>query len=203
MQDNTAFIFFKPPHPPQAAPVCCEYKYDQNTQCAVNTLCFSVEPVPCEICCSQNLTFYWLWLKESGLRRWFQFHCPHVLSSMRCRYWTSLWCRWCIIAPQYVSAVPFNIATGWMLLLSLTGNVELVLVRHTHWHHYCFFTTSLILLLLTVVFLTCLGLNQVNAFKMNSSPLSRGSLMSFCGCLSLKFMCMHVFKEVFVFACWL
>lgn len=99
----TCFSYFLSHHiPPQAAPVCCEYKC-QNTQYAVKTLNFSEAPVRSESYYWQNLTFYWLWLMESGLRRWFQFHWPHVQSCMRCKYWISLWCRWHIIAPQHVS----------------------------------------------------------------------------------------------------
>lgn len=96
----------------------------EHTVCR-KTQSFSEAAVPCEIYHWQNLTFYWLWLKESGLRWWFQFHCPHMQSCMRCKYWISLWCRWCIILPQCVSTTAFDVATG----LSFTGNVELVMSR--------------------------------------------------------------------------
>lgn len=99
MQDNTYFLSHH--ILPQAAPVWCEYKC-QNAQRAVKTLSFSEAPVPCE----SNTDRIWLFT-DFGWRKavWGEFHCPHVQSCMRCKYWISLQCRCCIMAPQHVSAV--------------------------------------------------------------------------------------------------
>lgn len=66
---------------------------------------------------------------ERSLRRFFFLsHCPRAQSCTGCKYSISLWCRWRITGPRCVSILP----PGKVACVGLSGNIELVLVRHAY-----------------------------------------------------------------------
>lgn len=129
-----------------------------------------------------------------------EFHCPHVQSCMRCKYWVSLWCRWCIMASQYVSAVS---------ILPPVKSVCSALVGQLSWF-WCVMFAAISRLHFVYRFSPLPGANSSlpaqqrhRACLMNSASSFRNKFYVMCCVGSLRIVCMCVFNELFVFACWL
>lgn len=145
MQDNTLFIFFKAANAPtgsfglvwiqmQVHTVCCKDIGFLGGAGALRNLILT------EICHftdfgSRNA----LWGDSFFFSR-----CPRAQSFTGCKYSISLWCSWRIMGPRCVSILPL----GKVACAGLSGNIELVLVRHAYniivdvffffwWHCVC------------------------------------------------------------------
>lgn len=142
--------FFKPPHR--------QLQFDVNANARTHSM-LGRQWIPLRHQCSvksntDRICHFTDFGSRKVVRR--EFHCPHVQSCMRCKYSISLWCRWCIIASQYVSILPLGklFCSASMELLNWFWYVMLMKLSLLHFV-YC--TMEAPTVACRKIFFTCLA----------------------------------------------